>query len=61
MKIRNKSRKINIQKILIETDPYGGSTVSIIVNNQLTEIYTKTVYIDSILDKIKEFTNVIGG
>lgn len=61
MKIRNKSRKIDINKIFIEKDMSGGTNVSIIVNNQLMEIYTKSIYIDDILEKIKEFTKVIGG
>lgn len=61
MKIRNKSRKIDINKVFIEKDAYGGTNISIIVNNQLIEIYTKHVYIDDILDKIKEYTKVIGG
>lgn len=61
MKIRNKSRKIDIQKIFIEKDAYGGSNITFIINNQMIEIYTKSIYLDSILEKINEYTKVIGG
>lgn len=61
MKIRGKDRKLNVNKILIETDPYGGTNVSLIVNNQLIEYYIKGIYTDSVLKKINEYINVIGG
>lgn len=60
MKIRNKNRKIDIQKIYIDKDMYGGSVVSIIVNNQLIEICTRSVYIDDILSKISDYLNTLG-
>lgn len=60
MKIRGKDRKIDIQKIYIQKDPYGGSTVDIVINNQLITLYCRAIYIDSIIDEINKYLKVIG-
>lgn len=60
MKIRGKDRKIDIQKIYIEKDSSGGTTIDIIINNQLISIYSRTVYIDSILQEIENYMKVLG-
>lgn len=59
MKIRNKSRKIEIQKIHLDKDYQGGCNISFIINGQYTELYCKTIYIDDILNKVNEYLKVI--
>lgn len=59
MKIRNKNRKIDIQKIHLDKDYQGGCNISFIINNQYNELYLNSVYIDDILEKIKEYLKVI--
>lgn len=60
MKIR-RNRKIDIDTIIIQKDAYGGTNISIVLNNQMIKLYERVIYIDSVLKKIDEFTKVIGG
>lgn len=58
MKVRNKDRKFDIQKIYIDKND-NGSKVSFVVNNQYIELFLKCTYIDDILEKIEEYLKVI--
>ena len=60
MKIRNKPRNVNINKILIQQDSSGGTNVTIIVNNQMIEMFMPCVYISDILEKINDYCKVLG-
>ncbi len=58
MKIRNKSRNIDISDVLIRKSDYG-TDVLIIINNNVYKFNLSGVYIDNVFDKIdlylKEF------
>jgi len=52
MKIREKDRKINVDRIFIEDNNGYGVKIGLIVNSQYIEIITNKIYVNNILDYI---------
>lgn len=61
MKVRNhETKKFDIKKIVIEDNDYlQGYKVSMVINNKYIEYIHRGKYIDSILDEIEKYLNVL--
>ena len=58
MKIRNKSPRIDIQKIYIDKS-YNGTNVMLIINDKLYKMQNSGIYISDIFEKIEKELEVI--
>ena len=58
MKIRNKSPKIDIQKIYIDKSD-NGTNVMLIINDKLYKMQNTGIYISDIFEKIEQELEVI--